>query len=401
MNPTTPKQQHLWEKLGWITVLLIAMAAAVGQAFGRFGYGVLLPAVRDDLGISNTLAGLVGAANVGAYLLGTLVVAWATSRYLLINVMRVGLAFATFGLLIASLAGSPWVLAVGLFVAGIGGAFLWIPAPVVAADALPANRRPFAVGMMSSGIGLGVMFVSILSGILRPIEGDSAWSSVYEIQFFIGLGVLISVLLLVRHRQAAPSGGAGFGGFTALQRMPGWLPHVVAYSTFGFMYLLILGFLTTRLEDDSIWNSVDAAFAFTLVGFSMIFGGPIFVTISQRIGVRLTLALAFALWPIFVGVILTGYELPVLAACVGIGFLFGAIPTLMTLYVVENTTAQDYGPSFAAATLAFGIAQTISPPIGGLIADLTGSFTFVFLLAAFMSIIGLFAALRLPRHDAQ
>ena len=272
---------------------------------------------------------------------------------------------------------------------------------MIAADALPSHRRPLAVGMMSSGIGLGVMFASILSGILRPIEGDSAWSSVYEIQFFIGVGVLVAVLLLVRHQQAAPSGGAGFGGFTALRRMPGWLPHIIAYSTFGFMYLLILGFLTTRLEDDSIWSSVDAAFAFTLVGFTMILGGPTFATIAQRIGVRLTLALAFALWPIFVGVILTGYELPVLAACVGIGFLFGAIPTLMTLYVVENTTAQDYGPSFAAATLAFGIAQTISPPIGGFIADLTGSFTFVFLLAAFMSIIGLFAALQLPRHDAQ
>ena len=400
-SPPSNHRNSSWAKLGWTTVILIALAAAVGQAFGRFGYGVLLPAVRDDLGISNTLAGLVGAANVGAYLMGTLMVAWATSRFLLINVMRVGLAFATLGLLIASLAGSPWVLAAGLFVAGIGGAFLWIPAPVIAADALPAHRRPLAVGLMSSGIGVGVMFVSILSGILRPIEGDSAWSSVYEIQFFIGVGVLIAVLLLVRHQQAAPSGGAGFGGFTALQRMPGWLPHIIAYSTFGFMYLLILGFLTTRLEDDSIWSSVDAAFAFTLVGFTMIFGGPTFVIIAQRIGVRLTLALAFALWPIFVGVILTGYELPVLAACVGIGFLFGAIPTLMTLYVVENTTAQDYGPSFAAATLAFGFAQTISPPIGGFIADLTGSFTFVFLLAAFMSIIGLFAALRLPRQDAQ
>lgn len=402
MNSPAPSQaKSSWIKTGWITVLLIAMAAAVGQAFGRFGYGVLLPAVRDDLGISNTLAGLVGAANVGAYLLGTLMVAWATSRYLLISVMRIGLALATFGLLIASFAISPWTLAVGLFVAGIGGAFLWIPAPVIAADALPANRRPLAVGLMSSGIGVGVMFVSILSGVLRPIQGDSAWSSVYEILFFIGLVVLAAVLLVVRHQQARPSGGAGLGGFTALQRMPGWLPHIIAYSTFGFMYLLILGFLTTRLEDDSIWSSVDAAFAFTLVGFTMILGGPAFVTIAQRIGVRMALALAFALWPIFVGLILTGYEVPVLAACIGIGFLFGAIPTLMTLYVVENTTSQDYGPSFAAATLAFGIAQTISPPIGGFIADLTGSFTYVFLLAACMSIVGLAAALRLPRHDVK
>jgi predicted MFS family arabinose efflux permease len=144
--------------------------------------------------------------------------------------------------------------------------------------------------------------------------------------------------------------------------MPGWLPLIIAYSTFGFMYLLILGFLTTRLEDDSLWTSVDAAFAFTLVGLTMIFGGPTFVMVAQRIGLRFTVTLAFAMWPVCVGVILTGYPYPVYAACIGIGFLFGAIPTLMTLYVVENTTAQDYGPSFAAATLSFGIAQTISPP---------------------------------------
>jgi len=399
MNTPKPnKPKSSWIKAGWTSVLLIALAAAVGQAFGRFGYGVLLPAVRDDMGISNTYAGFVGAANVGAYLFGTLLVAWATSRYLLINVMRLGLVLATLGLMIAGLAGSPWVLAVGLFVAGVGGAFLWIPAPVIAADALPVKRRPLAVGLMSSGIGFGVMFVSILSGALRPIQGDSAWSSVYQIQFFIGLVILIAILVAVRHKQAAPTGGAGIGGFAALRRMPGWLPHVVAYSTFGFMYLLILGFLTTRLEDDSMWSSTDAAFAFTLVGFTMIFGGPTFITLAQRIGVRLTLATTFALWPIFVGIILTGYPIPVFLACAGIGFLFGAIPTLMTLYVVENTTAQDYGPSFAAATLAFGIAQTISPPIGGFIADLSGSFTYVFLLAALMSVVGLVAALRLPQH---
>ena len=100
-TPKPSKPKSSWIKAGWTSVLLIALAAAVGQAFGRFGYGVLLPAVRDDMGISNTYAGLVGAANVGAYLFGTLLVAWATSRYLLINVMRLGLVLATLGLMIA------------------------------------------------------------------------------------------------------------------------------------------------------------------------------------------------------------------------------------------------------------------------------------------------------------
>jgi len=379
-------------------VILVALSAAVGQAFGRFSYGVLLPAVRDDLGITNTLAGLIGAANVGAYLLGTLMVAWATSHYRLINVMRVGLILATLGLLLASLSSSPWLLAMALFVAGIGGAFLWIPAPVIAADALPPHRRRIAVGLMSSGIGLGVMFVSILSGSLRSSQGDGAWSEVYQIQFLIGLALLALVMLIVRHEQTAPSGGAGIGGVGALRRMPGWLPIIVAYSTFGFMYLLVLGFLTTRLEDDSLWTTQSAASTFSAMGFAMIFGGPTFVTLAHKIGVRLALATAFGLWPIFVGIVITGYPTPTLLACIGLGFLFSALPTLITLYVVENTTVKDYGPSFAAATLAFGIAQTISPPIGGYLADLTGSFTLVFMLAALMSVIGLLATLKLPRN---
>ena len=125
---------------GWWIVLLIALSAAVGQAFGRFSYGVILPAIRDNLGITNTLAGLIGGANVGAYLLGTLFVAWASNRSSLLNLMRCGLALATLGLLIASFSRSPLPLAIALSVAGFGGACLWIPAPVLAADAVPPMR---------------------------------------------------------------------------------------------------------------------------------------------------------------------------------------------------------------------------------------------------------------------
>ena len=384
---------------GWTTVLLIALASAVAQSFGRFTYGVLLPAVRDDMGITNTQAGFIGAANVGAYLLGTILVAWATNRYLLLTVMRLGLIMATLGLLLASIASSPFLLAMALFVAGVGGAFLWIPAPVIASDALPPGRRPLAVGLMSSGIGLGIVFASILSGILRLSEGDPAWSSVYRVEFYIALLVLAGTLFVVRHDQAKPRGDGGIGGFGALLRMRSWLPLILAYSTFGFMYLLVIGFLTTRLEDDSAWATGDAAIAFTLMGSAMIFGGPTFVAISHWVGVRLALSIAYGLWPLFVCIVLTGFYLPTLAACIGLGLLFSALPTLMTIYVVQNATAEDYGPSFAAATLAFGIAQTIAPPIGGFIADLSGSFTLAFLLSSAMGVVGLMASLRLPRHN--
>jgi len=378
-------------------VLLIATGAAVAQSFGRFAYGLLLPAIRDDLAISNTLAGLIGAANVGAYLLGTLFVAWATSHYRLLSVLRLGLMLSTTGLLLAAVAPSPLLLAAALFLSGIGGACVWIPSPMIASDALPASQRGLAIGLMGSGIGIGVIFVSILGGSLRSSQGDHAWSSVYLTMAAIGLAILLGVLFMVRHQQARPTGGGGFGGFGALKRMQGWLPLIFSYATFGFIYLLVLGFLTSRLEDDSAWSSLDAATAFTLMGFAMIFGGPAFVALATRISTRLALAIAFALWPIFVFIVLMGAYIPTLMACIGLGFLFSGLPSLITLYVVENATPKDYGPSFAAATLAFGLAQTISPAVGGSLADISGSFTWVFLVSGTMGILGFIAALQLPR----
>jgi len=382
-------------------VALVALAAAVGQAFGRFSYGILLPAVRDDLGITNTIAGLIGATNMGAYLFGTLLVAWATGHFRLATVLRFGLVLTTAGLGFASLATSPLTLSFALLITGLGGACLWIPAPAIAASALPERYRGLAVGLMGSGIGLGVVLVSVISGALRASKGDAAWSEIYGIQFAVGLVLLISVLAFVRHQQSTPMGGAGIGGFNALRRMPGWQPLILAYATFGFMYLLVLGFLTSRLEDDSGWLTQSAATAFTLTGTAMIFGGPIFTTLASRLGLRLTLATAFSLWPVLVFAVLSGDVLIVYGACIGLGLLFSALPTLITLYVVTHTSTANYGPSFAAATLIFGLAQTLSPATGGLIADLTGSFFVVFLLAGILGLVGFLAALRLPQDTGR
>lgn len=179
-----------------------------------------------------------------------------------------------------------------------------------------ARRRALAVGLTGSGIGVGVVSASLLAASLCADFGDHAWALVYRIERAEGVLALLAVLWLVRHAQAAPA-GRGLGGFGALRRMPGWRPLLGAYSTFGFMYLLVLGFLTTRLEDDSAWTGLDAAFAFTLVGVTMIFGRPLLVTIAQRTGVRAAAMVAFALWPVLVGVVLTGVPVPALVAWLG------------------------------------------------------------------------------------
>lgn len=371
----------------------------MAQAFGRFTYGVLLPAIRDDLGISNTLAGSLGTVNVGAYLLGTIVVAAATSRYRLLDVMRVGFLFSTAGLILAAVSPNPALLGIAMFSSGLGGALIWIPAPVIAADALAPERRGLAIGLMGSGIGLGIVFTGQLSGLIRSNFGDDAWRTVYIIQAAIAVAVLAATLAFIGHSQGRPAGQrAGIGGFRVLKRMPGWVALTLAYASFGFMYLLVVAFLTTRLEDDSGWSGFRASLAFTLLGIAVIFGGPLFISLARRSGPRPALALAFTLWSVMAVAVLPGWAGPTLGASIGLGLLFGGIPGMITLYVVENTTVDDYGPSYAAATLAFGVAQMLSPQIGGLIADLTGSFALVFLLSSGFALTGTVSALRLPQR---
>ena len=392
---TTPADRG-WHLTGLPVVVLVAFVAAVAQSFGRFTLGVVLPAVRNDLGLSNTLAGSLATVNVGAYLIGTLAAGWATARFRLLSVMRVGVTLVAAAMLSATLATGAAALAGALFVMGFGGALTWIPAPVVAASALAPQRRGLAVAMMASGMGLGVVFSGQLAGFTRAAQGDEAWRTVYLVQGLIGAVVVAGAWLLLAQRQTRPSQGSGPGGFAVLRRMNGWLPFTVAYTAFGFMYLLILAFLTTKLEDDNGWTSSRASLAFTLLGVAIVFGGPTFVALARRTGPRRALALAFGGWIAATLVLLPGWVVPTLAVSAVAGLLFAGIPTLITLYVVTNTSDEDYGPTFAAATFAFGAAQMISPQLGGSIADLAGSFTPVFLLSAGLAAIGLGAALRLP-----
>lgn len=384
---------------GIAAVVLVALTAAVAQSFGRFTLGVLLPAIRDDLGLSNTVAGSLATVNVGAYLAGTLLVATIASRIRLLSVMRTGMALSVTGLLIAALSVGSIMLAAGLLVMGLGGAMTWIPAPVVAAGALGPERRGLAVGMLASGMGAGVVFSSQLAGFVRSTMGDDSWRTVYLVQTIIGLLVVVSASLLLPNPHDRPSSRSGLGGFNVLRRMRGWLPFTTAYTAFGFMYLLVLAFLTTKLEDDNGWTSSRASLAFTLLGVAMIFGGPLTITIAARRGPRLTLAAAFGAWIVSTTILLPGWTLPTFAASIATGILFTSMPTLLTVYVISNTTAEDYGPAFAAGTFAFGVAQMVSPQLGGFVADAAGSFTPVFLLSAGLAAIGLASSLRLPADD--
>jgi MFS family permease len=389
-------------------LVLVGAAACVAQAFGRFTYGVVLPAVRDDLLGSNVAAGLLGTANVAAYLVGTVIVATMSTRLSLIRLIVFGLVLSTAGLLLASTARSGAVLALALVVMGLGGASIWIPSPGVASRVLSPARRGLATGLVGVGLGSGIVFAGRLADVLRRGEDDDWWRQLYRVEGLIGVAVLVAAVLLLRRalahaadRRPPATVGAGnpaygVGGFGALRQVPGWAPLTAAYAVYGFMYLLVFAFLVARLEDDAGFRPSEASTMFAVVGVAAVFGGVLLGPLSDRIGRRRTLVGAFLAFGMAALAILTGSQPWVLIGAIGVGLTFSGLPTVIAAYVVDATDATTYGPAYSAATLAFGLAQAASPQIGGLVADAANSFTPVFLLSTTMAGLGALLSSRLP-----
>ena len=135
---------------------------------------------------------------------------------------------------------------------------------------------------------------------------------------------------------------------------------------------------------------------FSIVGAASVLGGLSLGALSDRLGRRTTLTVAYLVFASCAVLVLSGRQPWVAIAAFGVGLMFSGMPALIIAHIVDHTDADTYGPAFSAATLAFGVAQMVSPQIGGTIADASGSFTLVFVLSAVVSCVGAAAASRLP-----
>jgi MFS family permease len=379
----------------WLGPVLLVMAAtAISQGFARFTFAFVLPAMKEDLLGSYGAAGLLGAANLGAYTAAVLAVTARPPRADPSIVIKVGLAGSCAGLLLMTVATASWMLLFGMCIVGACGALIWLPASGIVAATAPAERRGLAYGLMIMGVGLGITLSGLLTGAVQAVRGEDAWREVWAAVTVIALLVLVMVSVWLRP-VAAPiavpvrSWRALRGEFPVARTC--W-----CYGFYGIGFSIFVNYLIAALRDAGL-TSAEANRAYSLLGLASIVSAVLVGRISDHWHRSRTLGGAIVVTGLCAAAttVITGTA-QLTVVVVLFGLVMTGIGSVLAAYLSDELPAAEVTTVLGAATLALGAAQFVAPPLGGWLADDTGSFTASYLVAGMASVLGGVLAWTLP-----
>jgi len=147
----------------------------------------------------------------------------------------------------------------------------------------------------------------------------------------------------------------------------------VIYATF---------FVTTLVKERGFSETIAGNF-WAWVGLLSLFSGPVFGTLSDRLGRKAGLTIVFSLQ--MLAYLMVAANLPPLFLYLSIGFygiVAWSIPSIMVAAVSEYVGVNKALAAFGFITFIFGLGQIAGPSVAGLLAERTGSFSSSFFMAA-------------------
>jgi len=177
--------------------LLVLTLVSVSNYLDRSLLGLALPAIKRELGSSDTVLGLVsGLAFILFYSLLGVPIAWAADRANRRNIIAAGLAFWSVMTACTGLIGGIWQLAVVRLLMGAGEACGTAPSNSIIADRFPADRRPLALALFGTASPLAFILFFPLAGWIAQTHG---WRAMF---IAMGLpGLLLALLLIFTVRE--------------------------------------------------------------------------------------------------------------------------------------------------------------------------------------------------------
>lgn len=169
-------------------VVLLPGTAMIALTFGlaRYGYGLLLPDMKAEIGIGPSAAGLISSLGYVSYLVANAAVVPLVSRHGSRVAVAMAAASAAAGMAMIAVADSAWLVAVGVLVAGAAAGLAFPPYADIVDRYVDVSRRAVVWSTISSGTGWGVA----LAGPVAIVAGDQwrvAWASFVVVAVAIGV----------------------------------------------------------------------------------------------------------------------------------------------------------------------------------------------------------------------
>jgi MFS family permease len=397
---------------GWVIVATGTLTILACLGFGRFALGMILPSMGTGLGLSYGQLGTIGTANFIGYLAAVLVARPLAARLGSRLLIAVALLVVGGSMLLMSRAATFAGLVALYGLTGFGSGAANVPMMALVAQWFEPARRGRAAGFVAIGSGFGIIASGNLIPYVNAASGVDGWRTSWLVLGLCVTAVAAVAAALLRNpparAAAAPARGRGPSSSPPHSTAPGraqrravWVLGA-AYAIFGYTYAIYVTFVVTMLVRERGFTEAVAGRFWAWVGLLSLLSGPVFGSLSDRIGRRRGLAAVFAVQA--AAYALAAANLPVLFLYLSIGF-FGvaawSIPTIMIAAVSDHVGPERALGAFGVITFFFGVGQVAGPALAGILADRTGSFSSSFGMAAVLAVVAIaVSAMLRPPHRA-
>ncbi|PLY13115.1 MAG: MFS transporter [Desulfuromonas sp.] len=392
---------------GWVIVFSGTLTIIACLGLARFAFGMLLPSMRDALGMTYDQMGLLGTANFAGYLAAVGLTPFLLRRLtprLLIAVALLLIAACMFGISASGHYGTVLVL---YTVVGVGSGLANIPLMVLVSYWFRRERRGRAAGFIVIGSGFAIIFSGFLIPYLNAQYGAAGWRVSWGVIGSIVLLIAVIAASLIRNtpeeKGLEPLGKAGGveydpaetkGRFSTIQI----LSYLGAlYFVFGATYVIYGTFIVTTMVEEYGFAESVAGNLWSWVGFFSLFSGVVFGTLSDRIGRKGGLIAVFAVQT--AAYMLAGSSLGEKIIFVSVA-LYGvaafAIPAIMAAAIGDYLGKARAAAGFSIITFCFAIGQTLGPAVAGVVAESSGTFTGSYLVSGGLTFVAIVLCLFLP-----
>ena len=368
----------------------------------RLGYGVVLPEMIKDLSLSRTAGGTIFNAYLFSYIILTPITGYLTDRFGARYVITTCTFILGVGVFLMGTVESLWTACLFYTIVGLGSTGMWTPIITVVQRWFAPNRRGLALGILSTGYGLG--FATM--GVVFPwIVNQFSWRYSW---YFLGTGALLMVAangLLLRSDPAS----AGYlpwgqkegsllteeGKGSNPKREP--LSNVFKSSTFwliGLSYFSIsysLYGITTFMVDYA-QNQIGlpfekASFLATIHGVCQVVGVLTVLPLSDYIGRKRTIIISNSFITIcLAGILLYGSSWVMLSVLVGaLAVFYGVIWPMYGACAGDYFPKEVMGTVIGAWTPFYGLGAILVHWVSGVLRDSTGSYDYSFAINTVMA----------------